>query len=560
MKSTILGKSLVPIIPVVFALILLIPPAAIGAEFVVDNVADLEAALVEADGNGQDDVIHIEAGDYSITSTLHYDSEENQDLTLQSSGGDVVLHPLYSQALYIWARGFNAHVALRGITVTGGHVTYPAAGGGIFVRAQAGGVTLENCAIIDNSASALYSGTNAGGAYIRNESSGAILIKDCVFQDNYAKGYGGGAYIIGGSDSTVSLINNIFVNNQASSCGGGLYINLISGVLTATNNTFTGNWNSSGNGYGGGAVYARFYFDGVVAHFYNNILWGNDAASDLGRDVFLEDDSDSNGSGATVNFHYNNLGDLDYEVGDNLAMGNNMDEDPLLDVDWRLTPDSPCIDAGLTAAPSAPDADFEGGVRCAPIDMGADEYCVGQVGITPGALEFGDIFPAVESEKTLTISNSGPADLSVTAMAISGADADEFALNVDGGGDPCGVNTPTLAPGAECTVSILFSPADVDAKTAVLEASSDDPETPLVQIPLAGSCSEVVESTFVICMGAWDDLCDDQADTVSEALNLTREEVELNYLWIRDVEIIDEGVSLPDSVRLGIETGALILQ
>ncbi len=533
---------------------------AMGAEFAVDSVEGLEAALAEAESNEEDDVIHIAAGEYSITSTVTYDSTENRDVTLQSSGGDVILRSQFVQALYIWARGFDAHVTIKGITVTGGHVTSPATGGGLFVRVHAGDVTLENCAVIDNSASALYAGTNAGGAFIKCEGGGAILIENCLFRDNYAKGYGGGAYINAGSNATVSLINNIVVDNQASSCGGGFFINLISGTLTATNNTFTGNWNSSGNGYGGGAVYARFYYESADAHFYNNILWGNDAANDLGRDVFLDDDGNSTGSGAAVNFKFNDLGDLDVVAGDNLVMGDNMDEDPLLDEAWRLTDDSPCIDAGLAAAPMAPDADFEGDARYAPLDMGADEHIRLTIEITPGAPDFGQIFPALQSEKTLTISNAGSGDLSVSGMVISGADAGDFILDVDGGAAPCGTTTPVLAPAAACTVSVLFSPADAGGKTAALAIASDDPETPLVNAPLAGSCSEVNRAAHVICIGAWDDRCDDGAADVTEGLGLTRGDVELNYLWLRDADIVDGGVSLSGGELLGIETGVLFLE
>ena len=209
------------------------------------------------------------------------------------------------------------------------------------------------------------------------------------------------------------------------------------------NATDTGNLNSSSIGYGGGGIYVCFYYNTTNADFYNNIIWGNTAASGLGQDVYLEDHDINYGGGAAINFHYNDFSELDYDDGSGLTINNNIDQDPIFVNDFLLSASSPCIDEGSDGAPMLPENDFAGELRDALPDMGADEF--------------------------------------------------------------------------------------------------------------------VPENIYIICIGTSDDLCNDQAINVSEALTYTIEDTDLNYIRIHDIDIIDGDLTLSEKVQLGIESGSLTI-
>jgi hypothetical protein len=74
-------------------------------------------------------------------------------------------------------------------------------------------------------------------------------------------------------------------------------------------------------------------------------------------------------------------------------------------------------------------------------------------------LAFGTETVAVASAaKTFTITNVSGASLSLTSISVTGGQADDFALT-----KTCG---STLAAGANCTVSVTFTPVSAGAKTA----------------------------------------------------------------------------------------------
>ncbi len=103
-------------------------------------------------------------------------------------------------------------------------------------------------------------------------------------------------------------------------------------------------------------------------------------------------------------------------------------------------------------------------------------------------MPFGNITEGVSSTaETATISNVGTADLNVSNIRLTGADAGEYTLDLTGGATPCGVTTLTIAPGENCTVTVTFSPASTGLKTANLEITSDDPDEGAVNVALSGT-------------------------------------------------------------------------
>ena len=78
--------------------------------------------------------------------------------------------------------------------------------------------------------------------------------------------------------------------------------------------------------------------------------------------------------------------------------------------------------------------------------------------------------------KTVTITNNGTANLTVTASK-SGTDAAQFNIPT---------SIPTLIPGAFTTINITFDPSSNGPKFATLELNSNDPDEPQVIVDLAG--------------------------------------------------------------------------
>lgn len=336
-------------------LFLLLPSFLHAAIFSVSTVSQLETALATAENNGEDDTINIAAGTYSLTASLSYDTQsfgEKQAIVLQGIGGEVVLdgQGLNSRVLFI--RNANADITIRDITLTNGYSPEGHSGAGLLINISGGDLTLENCQITNCFAAAFYF-TN----------------------------HGGGAYITAGTGADVSIRNCVIAGNSAKGLGGGLYLGLIDGLLTFVNNTVVNNLNKTSIVEGGGGIYLRLYSDSVVAHLYNNILWGNNYAHGDG-DLYIENDGDNNGTAATVFMYNNDYKQLDWNLSANRTLSGNISLDPLLSANFHLDSGSPCLDAGNLAAPGLPVQDFEGDPRSVDgncdgstlPDMGADEY------------------------------------------------------------------------------------------------------------------------------------------------------------------------------------------
>ncbi len=237
-------------------------------------------------------------------------------------------------------------------------------GGGFYSE---GSATLENVTFLDNEA--LGQSARGGGLY----AAGATITR-ATFVGNRARGLGGGAFIenadvrdvifagnvVSGSDGIGGglriyfgrLVNVVFSGNVASSSGGGMSSH---GDTSLANITFA---NNTAYERGGG------FFNGVNAvhgepTLANAILWGNTAPE--GAQIF-------NGDWSTMTIAYSNIqGSGGSGTGWDAALGvdggGNLDADPrfvdalgadgvvgTLDDDLRLAPDSPCVDAGDSAA------------------------------------------------------------------------------------------------------------------------------------------------------------------------------------------------------------------
>jgi serine protease AprX len=79
-----------------------------------------------------------------------------------------------------------------------------------------------------------------------------------------------------------------------------------------------------------------------------------------------------------------------------------------------------------------------------------------------------------------TITNRGAAGLMINSITFTGASPSDFMKQ----SDPC--TGLTIAPLSSCTVGVSFSPGSVGLKIADLSIQSNDPHTPILDVPLSG--------------------------------------------------------------------------
>jgi hypothetical protein len=149
--------------------ILFLTGVAGAADFCVSSAAELQAALTEASGNGQDDVIRIVQGTYE--GNFVYDSTESNSLTIEGGyrkkcgrrQGDPATSVLDAKnsgrVLEISCPGAPADFVVDGLTIRNGNVT-AGIGGGLLICTNRGSTTVTNNTVSDNSA------PSAGGIYI----------------------------------------------------------------------------------------------------------------------------------------------------------------------------------------------------------------------------------------------------------------------------------------------------------------------------------------------------------------------------------------------------------
>lgn len=257
-------------------------------------------------------------------------------------------------------------------------------------------LTAARCVFEDNTA-------GDGGAIYASIASNPELpselnLSRCTFTTNAAGNSGGALYIcefdalIDGSTFTAntaaqdggailnykagtSLSNCVFVSNTAGGLGGGVH-SLYKGTPQIVNCTFVAN----GAGQGG-AIAGKGNARSVVSH---SILWRNTAGRGSALYLSRYDQGSVKGGAATVEYCDVEGGrDSGYaELDCTLTWSNgNIDVDPLFTGpaydDYRLSPDSPCIDAGDPCyAPSSEAMDFDGYPRQFgdTVDLGPYEF------------------------------------------------------------------------------------------------------------------------------------------------------------------------------------------
>ena len=261
----------------------------------------------------------------------------NKDLTLKSESGPekTIIEGRGNSPVISIEEHFQAVIDGFTITSINDPDTKAFKGGGIYC-APSSSPTIINNVITENNA------VFGGGIFCAHSSSPTIT--NNVISKNNAIKFGGGIFSYRASPN---ITNNSIVENEASNSGGGLFCGRDSSRIfnniiwknkahsgggissdrsscTIINDTITGNV----AGYGGG-----IFIDGGSIRITNTILWEN------------EDDLYSEQFTPASRPDHSDVGDGDFR-----GLNGNISVDPLFmdpeNQDFRLRPDSPCINGG----------------------------------------------------------------------------------------------------------------------------------------------------------------------------------------------------------------------
>jgi hypothetical protein len=98
------------------------------------------------------------------------------------------------------------------------------------------------------------------------------------------------------------------------------------------------------------------------------------------------------------------------------------------------------------------------------------------VGLSPTSLTFlSQLIGTTSPAQTVTLTNTGLAALTISSIAVGGTNAGDF-----GSATTCPMSPASLAPGANCTISVAFAPTAAGARSAtvaITDNAADSPES-----------------------------------------------------------------------------------
>lgn len=95
------------------------------------------------------------------------------------------------------------------------------------------------------------------------------------------------------------------------------------------------------------------------------------------------------------------------------------------------------------------------------------------VTLGPATLAFGNVVvKSKSSPATLTVTNTGNFELTISRVTISGPNKGDFTIT------SANCQNGTLAPGASCQVTIVFRPSAIGDESATLGVADDAPNSP----------------------------------------------------------------------------------
>src|SRR5512144_414802 len=117
---------------------LVVSSASLATTLCVSTTAELQTALTTAAGNGEDDVILLEPGLYTVGAPLTYDTYEDYNLSVSGGWEGCVAH--HNDPRYTVIDGQSAHPLMR-LTAAGGTTGNVSVGWITFQNGVGGGGT-----------------------------------------------------------------------------------------------------------------------------------------------------------------------------------------------------------------------------------------------------------------------------------------------------------------------------------------------------------------------------------------------------------------------------------
>jgi len=103
------------------------------------------------------------------------------------------------------------------------------------------------------------------------------------------------------------------------------------------------------------------------------------------------------------------------------------------------------------------------------------------ISISQNFLDFGNLRVNRVALKSLIVANNGTLDLNITQVEITGVDQNMFSSMFRG--------SKIIKPSRSFTLRVRFRPTSAGVKTATLRIYSNDPDSPIIEIPLSGTGS-----------------------------------------------------------------------
>lgn len=453
---------------------------------------------INAASNG--DTVLVSAGTYKENITF---SGKLITVTSQSGPAMTIIDGQQLGAVVSFTTGETRQSVLSGFTIQNGngYINYGSTGGGINISGASPTITSN---IIRQNSACLY-----GAAILSN--NGSPLIERNMVAANEVSTYcaeADGAITIFGSGSTGSteIIGNIINGNNSA----GVYVNGTTNTTSILENSITFNTSIGVTGGGTGLVVVTQNLitgnQSTGVYMSPPVTFVNNTVADNG--IFNFGNSSSEIELAVANGQVVLDNNLIVAVGNSAAfscqtydstpiMSNNdvfsattqayaicpdvtgtngnISADPLfvtlLSDDFHLQAASPAIDAGDNSAPGLPANDFDGDLRVVnnTIDIGIDEYSsdttlkLGAYGLHYEATAIG----SSSSPQTITLTNQGT---QATKLFWMGTGGDFSETNT------CG---SSLAAGANCQISVTFTPTAGGSRAGALGVFTNATSNPL---------------------------------------------------------------------------------
>jgi hypothetical protein len=168
-----------------------------------------------------------------------------------------------------------------------------------------------------------------------------------------------------------------------------------------------------------------------------------------------------------------------------------------------------------------------------------------QISVVPTSVNFGNVTVGITNTQSVTVSNPGSANLSITQATVSGTG---FALS--------GVTLPlTLVPGSSAVLTVSFTPASASSTTGALTLVSNAPNSPLSVMLSGTGVSQVLQLSASPTALSFGSVTIGSSGTQAVTLtNTGNSAVTLSQISVAGTGFSYSGLALPISLSAGQST------